>query len=151
MNPIPCWLFEVLSPAGGVWPDPPWYLSCGTQKIPKLNFPKPKLSLELLISLLSCIASSGAALRSRRLKNVTDVQPIFNLANCCPTDMYCTTKNSPNHFFYIKPAFNPIPCGLFEVLSPAGGGGGGWPDPPRVLTGGTLKIPKPNFPKQIWS
>ena len=24
---------------GGVWP-PPWYLSCGTLKIPKLNFPK---------------------------------------------------------------------------------------------------------------
>ena len=38
-------------------------------------------SFELLLSLLSCIASSGAALRSQRLKNVTDLEQIFNIAN----------------------------------------------------------------------
>ena len=41
----------------------------------------PKLSFELLISLLSCIASSGAASRSRRHKNVMDLERIFNIAN----------------------------------------------------------------------
>ena len=45
--------------------------------------------------------------------------------------------------------FNPIPCGLFEVLSPAGGGSG--QTPPWYLSCGTQKIPKLNFPKQIWS
>merc|ERR1712051_922415 len=68
----------------------PGISAVGPQKFQNSIFPNrygPKLSFELLISLLSCIASSGVASRMRRLKNVTvwnefSTLPIFDLQTC---------------------------------------------------------------------
>ena len=60
-----------------------WYLSSGALQIP--NFPNRKGHkplFQLLISLLNCIASAEEATsRLWRLKNETDVEQIFNIAN----------------------------------------------------------------------
>ena len=132
-------------PLGG-WPTPCPTTQGHTGASQQRQFTIPTFypKVNLLKGINNCLDAAWSVVKFIYSEKATKFCEIFSLLLTVCTVVKSKGKISQNFVAFSEYMnFNPIPYGLFEVLSPAGA--------PWYLNCGTLKIPKLNFPKQIWS